>query len=69
MMKRLNLYAIFILLIGIFVLSMTISCDSGGSSGIFVAVGDNGRIMTSPDGTTWTDETEAGDDLWSIAYF
>lgn len=27
----------------------------------FVAVGWNGRIMTSPNGATWTDETVPGD--------
>jgi hypothetical protein len=34
----------------------------------FVAVGGGGRIMTSPDGATWTDETEigAGDDFLGV---
>jgi hypothetical protein len=27
------------------------------SSGLFVAVGDNGKILTSSDGTTWTSRT------------
>jgi len=58
-------------LFGIFLLSVSISCQNGGggNSGpneIYVVVGISGRIMTSPDGATWTDETEAGDWFQSI---
>ena len=47
--------------------------ESGGGgveipSTIFIAVGNGGRIMTSADGETWTDETETGDTFLGIVY-
>jgi hypothetical protein len=43
-------------------------------SGLLVAVGDGGTVLTSPDGATWTDRTvsvgaaRAGGDLLGVAY-
>ncbi len=40
--------------------------------GLYVAVGDSGTVLTSPDGTTWTDRHTnsliEGDDLHGVAY-
>jgi len=33
-----------------------------------VAVGEDGKIITSADGTAWTDESEAGNSFYGIAY-
>ncbi len=49
-----------------------ISHDLNGvvyAGGQFVAVGDNGTILTGPDGSTWTSRTSpTGNDLYSVAY-
>jgi len=39
------------------------------TSGLFVSVGDNGTILTSTDGTTWTSRTSgASNDLYGVTY-
>jgi hypothetical protein len=38
-------------------------------NGLFVAVGDGGSILTSPDGVNWTEQTsEANNQLNGVAY-
>jgi hypothetical protein len=38
-------------------------------NGLFVAVGDFGTILTSPDGVSWTARTSGtGNDLYGVAY-
>ena len=55
-----NLLIIFSLLFSFTVISCAKKSDDSSSttsSGLFVAVGDNGKILTSSDGTTWTSRT------------
>src|SRR3972149_4306042 len=39
------------------------------SPGLYVAVGDHGTVLTSPDATAWTSETSGTtNNLWGIAW-
>jgi len=50
------------------------ACDDGGSSSggssvpSFVAVGEDGAIFISNNGTTWTDQTQSGGTLLAVTY-
>jgi hypothetical protein len=37
-------------------------------NGTFVAVGDGGTILTSPDVASWTQRTSGGQSLYGVAY-
>ena len=64
---------IHIILISIISLTV-LSCSSDDSktatsSGLFVAVGMSGVILTSSDGTTWTSRTSGSSQgMWNIFY-
>ena len=64
---------IHIILISIISLTV-LSCSSDDSktatsSGLFIAVGQEGVILTSPDGTTWTSSTSgSSENLWNSYY-
>jgi hypothetical protein len=37
-------------------------------NGLFVAVGEDGAILTSPDGVSWTRRTSGGNLLYGVTY-
>ena len=69
---------LYIILISLFSLTV-ISCakkeestdttTTTPSSPLFVAVGDNGTILTSSDGTTWTSRTSGSSDNFSNVHY
>ena len=68
-MKKI-LHVILISLFSLTVISCAKKDDSTTtSSGLFVAVGDNGTILTSSDGTAWTSRTSGtSNGLYNIFY-
>ena len=62
------IHIILISIISLTVLSCS-SDDSKTASGLFIAVGQEGVILTSSDGTTWTSSTSgSSENLWNIYY-
>jgi len=48
---------------------LKIEKDKTKTKGLFVAVGDNGTILTSPDGTTWAKRNSGtSNDLYGVTY-
>ena len=68
-MKKI-LHVILISLFSLTVFSCAKKSDTTSSStGLFVAVGYEGVILTSPDGTTWTSSTSgSSENLWNSYY-
>ena len=65
------IHIILISIISLTVISCAKKSDSSSttSSGLFVVVGDNGTILTSSDGTTWTSRTSGtSNGLYNIFY-
>ena len=67
-MKKI-LHVILISLFSLTVISCAEEDDSTTSSGLFIAVGQEGVILTSLDGTTWTSSTSGSSEvIWNIYY-
>ncbi|MDP7096856.1 MAG: cell wall-binding protein, partial [Candidatus Poseidoniia archaeon] len=68
-MKKI-LHVILISLFSLTVISCAKKDDSTTtSSGLFVAVGNSGTLLTSSDGTSWTSRTSGSSEtLWNIFY-
>ena len=68
-MKKI-LHVILISLFSLTVISCAEQDDSTTtSSGLFIAVGQEGVILTSLDGTTWTSRTSGSSEvIWNIYY-
>ena len=69
-MKKI-LHVILISLFSLTVISCAKKSDTSSttSSGLFIAVGMSGVILTSSDGTTWTSRTSGSShSMWNIFY-
>ena len=67
-MKKI-LHVILISLFSLTVISCAEEDDSTTSSGLFIAVGQEGVILTSSDGAIWTSRTSGSSGvIWNIYY-